>query len=40
MKSAIYAVLAAALFLSAIAIVEHNDSRYEYAPPVVAYVDQ
>ena len=40
MKSAIYAALAAALFLAAIAIVEYNDSTYEYEKPVITYVGE
>lgn len=39
MKSALYAILAASLFLGAIAIVELNDSRYEYPAPVITYKD-
>lgn len=37
MKSALYAVLAAFLFLAVIALVDWIDRGYEYPAPVITY---
>lgn len=39
MKSALYAVLAAFLFLAAIAVVDWSSTRFDYPAPVITYKD-
>lgn len=39
MKSSLYAIAAACLFLGALALVDWNDSRFDYPAPVISYVE-
>lgn len=38
MKSSLYAIAAACLFLAVLALVDWNDSRFDYPAPVITYV--